>query len=307
MPVGMGESEDADPAKIRSVIRGCGEFGINRLVAGSIPPTVEQEVHPMGERTSHPPGAFSWVDLSTSDAEGAKGFYGGLFGWAFDDRPVGDGIVYTMCLLDGKAVCAISEQQDQERAQGIPPHWNNYVTVEDVDARTQKARELGGNVLVEPFDVLDAGRMSVVADPTGAVFSMWEPRNSIGAEIVNVPGALTWNELATTDVDRAKEFYGELFGWRLEEMEGGPMRYVMIRNGDRSNGGIRPLSEMEAGIPPNWLAYFAADTVDDAVAKAGELGGRVLMPPVTVPAGRFAPIADPQGAVFAVFEGDFDD
>ena len=129
--------------------------------------------------------------------------------------------------------------------------------------------------------------MSVLADPTGAVFSMWEPRNSIGAEIVNVPGALTWNELATTDVERAKEFYGELFGWRLEDMEGGPMQYAMIYNGDRSNGGIRPLSEMEAGIPPNWVPYFAAEAVDAAVAKAGELGGRVLVQPVDG-AGRHA-------------------
>jgi uncharacterized protein len=261
----------------------------------------------MGERTSHPPGAFSWVDLSTSDPAAAKQFYGGLFGWEFDDLPVGDGAVYTMCRLGGKSVSAMSAQQEQERAQGIPPHWNSYVTVEDVDAGAAKAREPGGNVLVEPFDVLDAGRMAVVADPTGAVFSMWEPRNNIGAELVNVPGALTWNELATTDVDRAVEFYGQLFGWGFEEMEGGPMRYVIVRVGDRSNGGVRPLSEMEAGIPPNWLPYFAAASVDDTVAKAAELGGRALMDPVTVPAGRFAPVADPQGVVFAVFEGDFDD
>jgi predicted enzyme related to lactoylglutathione lyase len=261
----------------------------------------------MGERTSHPPGTFSWIDLSTTDAGGAKAFYGGLFGWAFDDQPVGDGIVYTMCLLDGRAVCAISAQQEQERSQGIPPHWNNYVTVDDVDASTEKARELGGNVLAEPFDVLDAGRMSVVADPAGAVFSMWQPRNSIGAESVNVPGALTWNELATKDVEGAKKFYGGLFGWNLEDIEGGGMQYTMIRNGDRANGGIRPQSEMEAGIPPNWLPYFASASVDDTVAKAGELGGSVLMPPMTVPAGRFAAMADPQGAVFAAFEGDFDD
>lgn len=261
----------------------------------------------MGERTSHAPGTFSWVDLSTSDPADAKRFYGGLFGWTFDDRPVGDGIVYTLCLIDGKSVCAISGQVEEERSQGIPPHWNNYVTVADVDASTAKTAELGGNVVVEPFDVLDAGRMSVVADPTGAVFSMWQPRDSIGAEVVNVPGSLTWNELATNDVDRATEFYGALFAWGFEEMTGGPMRYVLIRNGDRSNGGIRPLTEMESGVPPYWLPYFAVESADDAVARAAELGGNVLMQPVTVPAGRFAPIADPQGAVFATFEGEFDD
>ena len=261
----------------------------------------------MGERTSHPPGTFSWVDLATTAPAGAKSFYGGMFSWEFDDLPVGDGNVYTMCRLDGKAVCAIAQQQEQEGSRGIPPHWNNYVTVDDVDSSTAKARDLGGNVVAEPFDVLDAGRMSVIADPTGAVLCMWESRESIGAELVNVPGALTWNELATTDIGPAKEFYGQLFGWTLEDMEGGPMTYTMIRVGDRSNGGIRPLSEMEAGVPPNWTPYFAAESVDDTVSRVGELGGRVLMEPVTVPAGRFAPVADPQGAVFAVFEGDFDD
>ena len=261
----------------------------------------------MGERTSHAPGTFSWVDLSTSDPAGAKRFYGGLLGWTFDDLPVGDGVVYTMCQIDGKNVGAISAQQEQERSQGIPPHWNNYVTVEEADASAAKAKELGGNPVVEPFDVLDAGRMSVIADPAGAVLSVWQPRGSIGAELVNVPGALTWNELATSDVDGAKEFYGALFGWGFEDMEGGGMTYTMVRNGERSNGGIRPQSEMEAGIPPNWAPYFAVERVDDSVAKAGELGGKVLVDPMTVPAGRFAAIADPQGAVFAVFEGDFDD
>lgn len=261
----------------------------------------------MGERTSHTPGTFSWVDLSTCDPVDAKRFYGSLLGWTHNDLPVGDGIVYTMCQIDGKNVCAISGQAEQERSQGIPPHWSNYVTVEDVDASTAKAKELGANVIVDPFDVMDVGRMSVIADPTGAFLSLWEPRTSIGAELVNVPGALTWNELATSDVQRAKEFYGGLFGWRFEDMEGGGMQYTMIHNGDRPNGGIRPQSEMEAGIPPNWLPYFAAERVDDSVAKAGELGGRALVEPVTVPAGRFAAIGDPQGAVFAVFEGDFDD
>ncbi|MGH2986513.1 MAG: VOC family protein [Solirubrobacterales bacterium] len=125
---------------------------------------------------------------------------------------------------------------------------------------------------------------------------------------MNVPGALTWNELATKDVARAKELYGGLFGWRFEDIAGGGMQYTVIRNGDRSNGGIRAQTEMEASIPPNWLPYFVAQSVDDSVARAGDLGGTVLVPPMAVPAGRFAAIADPQGAAFAVFEGEqFDD
>jgi hypothetical protein len=262
----------------------------------------------MGERTSHAPGTFSWVDLSTTDPEDAKRFYARLFGWEFDDLPVGNGSVYTMCRLDGHNVCALSGQTEQERSMGIPPHWNNYVTVADVDASAARARALGGNVIMEPFDVLEAGRMSVVADPGGAAFCMWQPRESIGATVVNVPGALTWNELATKDIPGAKEFYGGLFDWGFEDMDtaGGPA-YVIVRNADRSNGGIREQSEAEAGIPPHWLPYLAVDTADAAVTRARELGGNVLMEPMTVPAGRFAALSDPQGAVFAVFEGDFDD
>lgn len=261
----------------------------------------------MGERTSHSPGTFSWVDLSTTDPDAAKRFYGALFGWEFDDQPVGDGNVYTMCRLNGHDACALSAQMDQERSLGIPPHWNNYVTVADVDASAARVRELGGSVMMDPFDVLDAGRMSVVADPAGAVLNMWQPRGNIGATVVNVPGALTWNELATKDVDGAEEFLAGLFGWRFEEMEGAPVRYAVIYNGDRSNGGVRAQSEMEAGVPPNWIPYFAVESVDDSVASAGGLGGNVLVPATAVPNGRFAAIADPQGAVFAIFEGDFDD
>jgi predicted enzyme related to lactoylglutathione lyase len=261
----------------------------------------------MGERTSHDPGTFSWCDLSTTDPGSGKQFYGGLFGWEFEDRPAGDGVVYTMCHIGGKAACAISALREEERAQGVPPHWNNYVTVDDLDARSQKAGELGGNAIVPPFDVLEAGRMAVVADPAGAVFCMWEPKESIGAEVVNVPGAMTWNELATKDFDGAKEFYAGLFGWRFDDVEGGPVPYSVIFNGDRSNGGIRQQGEMEAGIPPNWVPYFAAASVDETASKAGELGGQVLMPGTDVPNGRFAAVADPQGAVFSIFHGDFDD
>ena len=262
----------------------------------------------MGERTSHAPGTFSWVDLSTTDPGDAKRFFGRLFGWEFDDLPVGNGSIYTMCRRDGHDVCALSGQTEQERSMGIPPHWNNYVTVADADASAARARELGGNLFIEPFDVLEAGRMSVVADPAGAAFCVWQPRESIGATVVNVPGALTWNELATKDIPGAKEFYGPLFGWEFQDMDtGGGPAYSIIRNGDRSNGGVREQSEAEAEMPSYWLPYFATESADAAVSRARELGGNVLAEPMTVPAGRFAALADPQGAAFAVFEGDFDD
>jgi predicted enzyme related to lactoylglutathione lyase len=262
----------------------------------------------MGERTSYETGTFSWVDLGTTDQEGAKAFYAGLFGWEYEDMPIGDGANYTMCRIEGKDVAAIATQSDQERQQGIPPHWNSYVTAHDLDERTARIGELGGNVIMPPFDVLEAGRMALAADPTGAVFLMWQPKNHVGAGLVNVPGALTWSELGTTDPDVAKRFYGDLFGWTYEDLDmNGQGTYTIVKNGDRSNGGIRSLSPQEQGMPPFWLAYFATESCHESAAAAQKQGGRVLVPRMQVQAGAFSVIADPQGAAFAVFEGDFDD
>jgi predicted enzyme related to lactoylglutathione lyase len=262
----------------------------------------------MGERTRYETGTFSWVDLATTDQEGAKAFYAGLFGWDYDDMPIGDGATYTMCRLDGKDVAAIAPQRDEERKQGVPSHWNSYFTVHDLDEGAPRASELNGNLMMPPFDVLDAGRMAVVADPTGAIFLMWQPKNHIGAGLVNVPGALTWNELGTTDVAAAKQFYADLFGWTYDDLDmDGQGTYSIIRSGDRSGGGIRAQTPQEESIPPNWLAYFGAVSVEESAATANELGGNVLVPTMRVPAGAFAVVADPRGAVFGLFEGDFDD
>jgi uncharacterized protein len=264
----------------------------------------------MGERTSYAPGCFSWVDLSTTDPDGAKGFFGPLFGWEFDDQPIPDGGTYTMCRVDGKNVCALSAQQDQERSMGIPPHWNNYVTVADVDEAAGKARDVGGNVIVEPFDVLDAGRMAVIADPAGAVFEIWEPRANIGAELVNEPGTLTWNELSTSDVDQAKKFYGDLFGWTFEDVGNDEFPYATIRLDGRMNGGVRPLGEQERqmGVPPNWLPYFVSQDSEQSAERIGELGGNVMVGPMSILQGSKIVVAtDPQGAVFALFEGATED
>jgi uncharacterized protein len=195
------------------------------------------------------------------------------------------------------------EQQEQERSQGIPPHWNSFVTVDDLDRRAAKAAELGGMVLIPPFDVLEAGRMAVVADPTGAVFAMWEPKGHIGAGLVNAPGALCWNELATKDAETAKSFYAGLFGWSMEDLDGAA--YTIIENGDKGNGGIRSQSEQEADVPPNWLPYFAVENCDASIAKAGELGATTLVPPMDleIAEARIAVVADPQGAAFALYAG----
>ena len=256
----------------------------------------------MGKRTEHAPGTFSWVDLSTSDAGAAKSFYGPLFGWEFDENEIPEsdgGGVYTMCTVDGSPVCAITEQKD------VPPHWNNYVTVEDADAATAKAKDLGANSIMEPFDVMTAGRMGVFADPTGAALCLWQPKESIGAELVNAPGALTWNELHTADLDAASSFYGDLFGWKTEPMDTGDgPEYRVIHNGDRTNGGMMP---PQGGEPPNWLPYFAVEDLEGTISKATESGGKSLAGPIPMPAGKIAVLQDPQGAAFALWQGELAD
>ena len=264
----------------------------------------------MGERTEYAPGTFSWVECATSDIGGATAFYESLFGWSHADSPIDDTSVYRMFELRGKSVAAAFEQRAEERSHGIPPHWNNYVTVASVDDVAARAGELGGNILMDPFDVFDSGRMVACSDPTGAILSLWEPREHIGAQLVNDPGCFTWNELTTTDVDRARSFYGDLLGWTYEEHGTAEMPYITINNAGRMNGGIRPLGdeERQRGVPPNWMPYFTTADIDQSVAQIGELGGHVMVGPFSpIGPSKIAVAADPQHAVFALFEGETDD
>jgi predicted enzyme related to lactoylglutathione lyase len=259
----------------------------------------------MGERTSYTPGTFSWTDLSTTDQDGAKAFYGALFGWTADDMPADDqGTTYSMMSVDGRTVAAIAPQPQSVADAGAPPAWNSYVTVESVDAVAARAAELGATVAMPPFDVFDAGRMTGIVDPQGAFVLMWEPKGHIGAALVNAPGAMVWNELATDDVDASKSFYGDLLGWRISPAEQSPTPYWGIENAGHSNGGLREATP--PGTPPHWLVYFGVDDLDAAMAKVTELGGTVHAGPIDVQIARIAVVADPQGATFAIYDGQLD-
>jgi uncharacterized protein len=259
----------------------------------------------MGERTRHAPGTFSWTDLTTTDQDAARTFYGALFGWEADDMPAGEGIVYSMMRVGDRQVAAISPQPQQQRDAGVPPTWNSYVTVASADAAVARAAELGATVHAPPFDVFDAGRMAVIQDPQGAWFMVWEPKRQIGAGLVNAPGALVWNELASNDLDGAAAFYAGLFGWRISPFEGSEQRYLSIKNGERSNGGMREATP--AGTPPHWLVYFGVDDLDASIDRVRELGGAVHAGPIDIQMARIAVVADPQGAVFALYDGALED
>lgn len=254
----------------------------------------------VGERTSYTPGTFSWVDLATTDQESAKGFYGSLLGWEYEDMPMGDSQVYSMARLGGRDVTAIGPLQGGD---GVPPHWNCYVSVADADAAAARARELGATELAEPFDVFDSGRMAVIQDPQGAVISVWQPGRHIGARLVNEIGALCWNDLLSPDVPAAAAFYRELFGWDIDEAPGAGGRYWSIRNGEIRNGGLMP---MPPGGHPAWNLYFAVADTDASLTAVKELGGSTAMGPIEVPSGRFAVLRDPQGAVFSIVDGQLD-
>ena len=259
----------------------------------------------MGKRERYEPGTFSWVDLATFDAGAAKAFYGELFGWQFEDNPVpGDG-VYSMAQLDGDNVAALYDMPPAMRERGVPPNWTNYVTVEDADAAAARARDVGGTVHAEAFDVMDVGRMAIIQDPQGAIFAVWQPKTSIGATRVNDVGCLTMNELSTTDLDAAASFYGELFGWEIENVSPDPegFPYRAAKNKGTLNAGM---TVVQGGAPPHWKPYFTVADCDAAAETIRSGGGQVAAGPLDIPAGRIAVAFDPQGAVFAVFAGEVD-
>ena len=251
----------------------------------------------MVERTSYAHGTPSWTDLSTSDPQAAKAFYGPLFGWEFTDNPTDQGGPYTMATKDGKSVAAMMQQPPEQAEMGIPSMWNTYITVDDVAETVAKVEGAGGTIMMPPMDVMDAGKMAVLVDPTGAVFCVWQPLAHIGAELVNEHGALCWNEVVTADVSAASAFYKELFGWGTQAMDMGPMgTYTVFTLGEDGIGGS-PGMPVE-GVPPHWSTVFAVDDCDAAVATATESGGTAIMEPFDTPIGRMAVVADPTGAMF---------
>ncbi len=257
----------------------------------------------MSERTSYEPGVPSWVDLSSPDPAASKRFYAGLFGWAAEDTgPVEETAGYVMFKLEGRNVAGMSPVQDESQS----PAWWTYVDTDDVDAAAARAREAGGSVPVGPIDVVDAGRMAFVAHPAAGIVGVWQADRHKGAEIVNEPGALNWNELQTRDVEGAKAFFSAVFGWEPDDQDFGGMTYTVFNvDGKGIAGAIRTPSQVPDEVPAFWMAYFTVADCDESVAKVQELGGTVLGPPHELEGvGRFAVVADPHGATFGVIAGE---
>lgn len=250
--------------------------------------------------TKYPHGTFSWADCSTSDWSAGKQFYSEIMGWESEDLPIGEGQFYTMFKQDGENVGAISQIQPEMKEQGIPSHWNTYITVDDVDALVEKVKLAGGTIIAEPFDVLEAGRQMIIQDTTGATVSLWQAKDSIGAGLVNTVGAMLWNELMTREPDKAKEFYSELLGWEFQQ-DGTP-GYDTIVNKGRMNGAIMTLGEEYGDAPSTWMVYYNVADIDVTLEKIKAKGGAIHVQAEAEGVGKFAFVADAQGATFYVMQ-----
>jgi len=273
----------------------------------------------MPERDGYIPGVPCWVDTSQPDPEAAVAFYGDLFGWEFEDvmPPESEG-KYFIARIRGGDVAAVGSVPE-----AAPPTatWNTYVSVESADETASKVRDAGGNIVMEPFDVMDAGRMAVFTDPEGAAFCVWQAKENKGARIVNEHGSLNFNDLNTRDASGARSFYGSVFGWQTLELEGGFQMWTLPGYGDyleRDNPELRkqmaevgapagfedvvasliPIADDQPDVPPHWGVTFAVDDADVTAKRAAELGGNVVVPPFDAPWVRTTVIADPQGATF---------
>jgi predicted enzyme related to lactoylglutathione lyase len=271
------------------------------------------------ERDGYLPGVPCWIDTGQPDPDAAVAFYSGLFGWDFEHvMPPGSPGRYVIARLRGGDVAAVASQPE-----GGPPTavWNTYIWVESADQTAAKAFDAGGRVVVEPFDVMDAGRMAVLTDPEGAAFSVWQAKQHKGARIVNEPGSLNFNSLSTRDPEGAKSFYGSVFGWQTLGLGGGARMWRLPGYGDyleQRDPGLRkrmaesgapagfedvvaaldPIADDQPDVPAHWGVTFAVEDADATAERAAELGGTVIVPPFDAPWVRMTVIADPQGATF---------
>jgi uncharacterized protein len=273
----------------------------------------------MPERDGYIPGVPCWVDTSQPDPEAAVDFYRGLFGWEFEDvMPPDSPGKYFSARIRGGDVAAVGSIPEGAPQQAM---WNTYIWVDSADQTAAKVRDAGGSVAMEPFDIMDVGRMAVFLDPEGAAFCVWQAKRHTGAKIVNEHGALNFNGLNTRDPDRAKSFYGTVFGWRTLSLDGGAEMWTLPGYGDhleQSNPDLRkqmaeaggpegfedvvaslnPIADDQPDTPAHWSVTFGVDDADEIAQKTTELGGKVIIPPMDAPWVRMTVIADPQGATF---------
>ena len=247
-------------------------------------------------------GRFCWVELQAKDTAAAKKFYGELFGWAFEEMPMPVG-TYTLAKIGSNQVAGLMTMPEESAKMGVPPNWGCYIAVADVKAGCDAAAKLGGKIILGPTP-MGPGTFAVIQDPTGGIFMLWHTPQSMGTFLYGEPGALTWNELLSTNADVAQRFYTQLFGWKAEAQDMGQGMYTVFKQGGEFvGGGLMAQPPHMKGAPSAWFTYFAVADADATLAKATRLGAKILMPATDIPnVGRFGWLQDPQGTVFAILK-----
>jgi len=256
----------------------------------------------MSERDGYEHGVPCWVETLQPDPQAARAFYSGLFGWDFAGPGPGD---YFVARLRGDDVAGLATPP-----AGVPTAWNTHMWVDDVEAAAERAVDAGGRLVAGPMDLDPAGRMAVLADPEGATFCAWKPRERRGAQRVNEPGAWAMSQLLATDPEGAKAFYGAVFGWTSETFElGGGLTATMFRLPGYVGGEpeqpvsrevVATMTAAGPGVTQQWSPDFWVDDTDAAAARATALGGSAVAGPFDTPVGRSAVLADPGGATFSI-------
>ncbi|TDC35203.1 VOC family protein [Micromonospora sp. 15K316] len=248
--------------------------------------------------TDIPPGAPAWIDLVTTDLDGAARFYAPLFGWAVADAgPQAGADDHLVFHQQGKPVAGAGLGAGPQQ----PPAWLPYLATDDVEEVCRRVTAAGGWILTEPVDVPGSRRTALFADPAGASFGVWQSLGMPGAEVFDVPGSLTWPELTTRESDGAREFYGSVFGWTADEQPMGPITYTTWQLDGRPVAGMMPMVGEDWGdLPSHWMVYFAVTDTDRVVAEAIRMGATLAVQPTDLTRGRFAVLTDPQGAFFSV-------
>jgi predicted enzyme related to lactoylglutathione lyase len=253
------------------------------------------------EVTTITPNTPVWFDLASPNLEGSKQFYGQLLGWDAEQVAGPEAGSYTMFRLRGKDVAAVSAIM----GEGQYPAWTTYIASTNVDETAAKVRTAGGEIAWEPMDVMDAGRMCIFRDPTGAFLALWQPGVHKGAGIMREPGSVAWADLGTRDMPKAKQFYQQVFGWGEKTTPMGPglPDYTEWKlNGESVAGAMDITGAVPAEVPPYWLVYFQIENIDQAAECVKQLGGQITTGPLPYPGGRFAVAVDPHGASFGMME-----
>lgn len=252
--------------------------------------------------TEYSHGQFNWVDLNSHDMAAASEFYSALFDWSCATQDTQGGPPYGIFNLGEHQIAGIGEMDEEMKSSGMPPMWNSYINVDGIESVVEQVGQLGGNVIVPVMQVMDAGKLAFIQEPSGGICALWEKGNHIGATLCNDTGAFCWNELATREIDKAKTFFQDLLGWTYDKNEQSPAEYYIIKNGDRMNGGIMAMDESWGEIPSHWTVYFSVADVNASTEKLKALGGKVMHGPFETEVGPISVCSDPQGAMFNLIQ-----